>query len=94
MLSDRDRRTLREIEEAFERSDERYASTFALRADRLHGVPRRPRFVRAIVVLAVLTVLLLMLGFVSIALVTAPLLGLAVLLSAVAALRDPRGGPW
>ncbi|OZM77210.1 DUF3040 domain-containing protein [Pseudonocardia sp. MH-G8] len=94
MLSDRDRRTLREMEEALERSDERYASTFALRADRLRDVPRGPRFVRVVVVLVVLTVLLLVLGLASIALVTASLLGLAVLLSAVAGQRDRRGGPW
>ena len=87
MLSDRDRRILREMEEQLGRSDQRFVSSFALGTDE-PGVDRRRRFARPIAVLAVVTVLLLLVGFASIALITGSVVGLLVLLSV---LRQGRG---
>lgn len=80
MLSDRDRRTLRDIEESLERNDARTASTFALGPDRPSTAAEGRRYNRWLVLLAILTALLLMLGLFSVAIITSTMLGVAVLL--------------
>ena len=92
MLSDRDRRILREMEDQLRRSDQRFVSNFALRTDE-PGADHRRRFVRPITVLAVVTVLLLLLGFASIALITGSVVGLLVLLSVLRQRRGRGVGP-
>lgn len=89
MLSDRDRRTLREMEQELHQADQRSASTFTIRA---HRTPRarRPGLVRTAATLAILTALLPMLGLGSIALITASLLGITALVLVVRPSRRNR----
>ncbi|MBW0088651.1 DUF3040 domain-containing protein [Pseudonocardia sp. KRD-184] len=89
MLSDRDRRILRELEDELQRSDQRFVSTFVLRTHK-SSVEQPWRFTRSITGLAVVTVLLLLFGFASIALVAGAVLSLLVLLAVVQ--QGPRRG--